>query len=380
VSGASIRSRGGLAAFGLLGVVSAACVPARGGWDSEAVRRAVPGIAALEGERLGDMVPVPALAITAESGEVEGVSLVACRFAEDAPIRIHAAGPGWSEEVGGKVLAALTEEARSFGLTLERVSAPPAEIEIEALLFEGAEAPDGLGDALVECDVGRDVAAGTRAEIGDDEGGRGESALAGEAQDLVRGDVRGRVRRASIRMRRSGIDAAGRMRRSSDEEWTGALLHELAHGLGFAGHAATGDSILVRDQSKLRRIGRAISRGEPFSDSTLTALYRLDSGQHLGERRLGEPELDWIRAIRRFDRERIAAGIRRVAVIASAGDREARWWICYADGSRLGLRFPGWADRLRTGRRLLVWPDPDLRAAIAAGGGGRGESQVEQVP
>ncbi|MBK7947471.1 MAG: hypothetical protein IPK00_01685 [Deltaproteobacteria bacterium] len=70
--------------------------------------------------------------------------------------------------------------------------------------------------------------------------------------------------------------------------------------------------------------------------------------------------------MRALDRSWLAAGGERVAVVASVGDREARWSLRYADGRRLGLRFPGWPERLREGREILVFPDRETLEAIRA--------------
>lgn len=314
-----------------------ACVPPRGGWDSEALLRGAPGLAAQGDHRLGDMVPFPALAIGGEDGEASvGVELVACRFAPGSTVRVEASGPGWAEELGGRALAALAEPLAPLGLTLERAAAPPAEIVI--LAYEGleADAPEGLGDTLVECDVSR--------------AGPGEA-------------VRGVVNRAEIRMRRSGYDEAGRLRRAEDAAWIGALLHELGHALGFSGHVATGRSLLVRDQGILRDLGREVLRGDAIADPTLAALHRLAPGMSLGERPLSPLGLKWAEAILALDRRRAAAGNPRVALVASAGDREARLGFRYADGTRLVLRFPRWAEGIRRGGPVLAVPD---RASLDA--------------
>lgn len=316
-----------------------ACVPPRGGWDSEAVQRATPGLAALGDHRLGDMVPFPAFAIGAEGDASARVELVACRFARDSTVHVAAAGPGWSDELVARALAALAEPLAPLGLTLASRDAPPAEIEIVASEGLGADAPPGLGDTLVECDVSR---AGTG------------------------GAARGVVTRAEIRMRRSGFDGAGRLRRTEDEAWLGALLHELGHALGFAGHVATDRSLMVRDQGILRALGRDVLRGRSIADPTLAALYQLEPGQRLGVRPLSAVGLKWTEAVLALDRRRQAAGHARVALVASAGDREARITFRYADGARLGLRFPGWAEGIRSGGPLLAVPDRATLAAIHA--------------
>lgn len=314
-----------------------ACVPPRGGWDSEAVLRSTPGLAGLEAHRLGDMVPFPALAVGPGDGEASArVELVACRFAPGSALRVTTSGPGWSEELGARAFAALADPLAPLGLTLAPAAAPPAEIAIVA--YEGleADAPEGLGDTLVECDVSR--------------AGPGEG-------------VRGAVERAEIRMRRSGYDEAGRLQRAEDAAWVGALLHELGHALGFSGHVATGRSLLVRDQGILRTLGREVLRGDPLVDPTLAALYRLAPGQSLGERPLSAPGRKWTEAILALDRRRTAAGNARVALVASAGDREARLAFQYADGSRLVLRFPRWAEAIQDGGAVLAVPD---RASLEA--------------
>ena len=311
------------------------CVPLRGGWDSEAVVRTTPEIAGIEGQRLGDMVPFPALALDAEGASPTRVELVACRFEPGAVVRVGAAGHGWAEDLGDRALAALAKPAAGFDLALEREreGAPPGAgpaIEIVAYEGDGADAPVGLGDTLVECDVER-AAPGMPA--------------------------RGVVTRAEIRMRRSARDEALRLRRADDAAWTGALLHELGHALGFSGHVATGDSLLVRDESILRGLGRSVLRGLPIETPTLAALYRLDPGQSLGERGLSPHGAKWAEAVLELDRRHRAEGLERVALVASVGDREARIAFRYADGSALVLRFPGYAGAVRRGGALLAVPD-----------------------
>ena len=332
-----------LAALLLLDV---ACVPTRGGWDSQSLVRETPGLRALSGQRLGDMVPFPGLVASADPSDSPRLALVVCRFAAGTALRIRSDGPGWSEPVGAAALAALAPLLVRLGLSLERTTATPVEIEIHAHLGLEAEAPEGLGDTLAECDVTNDVSNDV-SNVG------GEAGLG----------PRGLVRRADIRMRRSGIDAKGLVQRASDEAWIGALLHELAHALGFSGHAATGHSLLVRDEGVLREIGRAVLQGQPLSDPTLAALYQLRPGQILGERTLTPASATWLRAVLRLDAEREAAGIRRTALVASVGDREARLSFRYADGRGFGLRFPDWPARLRDGGAVIAIPD---RAALEA--------------
>ena len=64
----------------LIAVLSAACVPFRGGWDVDALGRAQPQIISLPGNRLGDMIPFPALDGTR-------IVLLACRFRDERPVQ-----------------------------------------------------------------------------------------------------------------------------------------------------------------------------------------------------------------------------------------------------------------------------------------------------
>jgi hypothetical protein len=356
---ASAVRRGAAALVACAALVGAGCVPLRGGWDSESLVGATPALARIPGQRLGDLVPFPAF------GRDGQLSLVACRFAPGSRLRVRAGGPGWVEDAGGAALAAFAGQLDALGLRFERVHEGPAEIEIDAQIGLEAEGPVGLGDTLVECDI-----EAAEAPLAEDRA-RDPHADARASQAASRGVVA----HAVIRMRRSGLDAAGRLRRASDHEWQGALLHELGHALGHSGHTASGRSLLVRDESRLTRIARDLARGEPLRDPNLAALYTLDPGQVLGERALTPGSAKWVERVRRLDAARRTAGNARVALLASAGDREARISFRYADGGRLDLRLPLWAERLRAGAAILAWPDAAtfevLSAALAEERAGR---------
>jgi len=207
---------------------------------------------------------------------------------------------------------------------------PEVEIEIDSVEEENGPGPDGLGDTLSECDVSA--------------AGGGDSS------------ARGVLRHAQIRMRRVRADVLGRMQPASAQEWVGALMHELGHALGFAGHVATGDSMLVVDESQLRRAGRRALEGRSDVDGTLAALYRLKPGRVLGVRALHAGVEDWLEALRENDRRQRESGVARVETLASTGDREARIVWRYADGIRWMIRFPHWASELRSGAELSARP------------------------
>lgn len=340
-SGLQLRLRRWSALAAGVSLASAAgCVPLRGGWDAEALERATPALQAISRQRLGDMVPYPALLPTGDRSEPLRLALVACRFEAGTRLRVRTGGPGWSEPAGAAALAAFSPPLERFDLSLERTAVSPAEIDVYAHVGSEADAPEGLGDTLVECDVSNEPTRGGGAA------------------------PRGIVRRAEVRMRRSGIDAKGLVQRASDDAWIGALLHELAHALGFSGHAATGRSLLVRDEGVLREIGRDVLKGKALTDPTLAALYTLPPGQILGERPLTPASETWLRDLLSLDAERERAGVHRTALVASVGDREARLAFRYADGTGFGLRFPGWPRRLRAGGAVVAIPDAAALAAL----------------
>jgi hypothetical protein len=143
-------------------------------------------------------------------------------------------------------------------------------------------------------------------------------------------------------------------------------MHELAHALGFSGHAGAGDSILVRDETRIRALGRLALRGESVPDETLEALYLVRPGQRLGVRRLKAGNVSWLDAIRGLDRDRSAAGSPSQGMFSSVGDQEARIVWRYADGSQLGVRLPHWRSELRSGAPITLRPDLTTRRLIAA--------------
>lgn len=348
-----LRSRRARLAL-LVGMLAgAACVPPRGGWDVRSLRAAEPALAELRGERLGDLTPFPAW--------IEGeLALVACRWAPDSPVVVRASGErsvpeDWlrvavhavDRAVRGVdlVLATGTSESDSQGVEAGSggVSSEARELDgmahtdiLVAGIADGAtEGPVGAADTLTSCDV---------------------SARPDDA-----GQVRGELRSAEIEIRLAREDVIGRMQTLSPEEWVGASMHELGHALGFAGHVARGDSILVREQGVLRAAGRRALAEELGSEPTLEALYRLAPGRRLGQRELAPTARRWLA---RLDRALEALGREGIGVHgprASVGDRHARleWWI--EGGARVGLRFPYWSRQLREGGAIFALPDAAMR-------------------
>jgi len=334
---------GAFAAIAIL--VLAGCVPERGGWDVDALATSAPELAGTAADRLGDMLPFPSLDARLAG---EAIALVACRFPGSRPVRLRGSGPGWPAEWARAAVEAVDRRVPGVELVLVDDAAEEVDIEIQSVGEDEGAAPAGLGDTLSECDVS---AAG-----GSDSG------------------VRGRLTHAQIRMRRVRPDLLGRMQPARAEEWVGALMHELGHALGFNGHAATGDSIVVVDESRLRRAGRRALEGRGDVDATLAALYRLKPGRVLGVRPARGGASVWIEALRANDRRQRESGIARVATLASTGDREARIVWRYADGSQWVIRFPDWASELRSGADLSAVPDRATRSLIRAQTGRTGSA------
>ncbi len=328
------RSGSGIVASFSVGLVFAAsigCVPLRGGWDVDRVLEEE-GISDRGPERrIGDMLPFPVL-------EGDRVGLIACRFPRGRVVRVRGGGPGWEPDWGRAAVDAVARRIGSTAIRLELEdsveSVPIPEIEILATRGGDGSGPRGLGDTLGECDV---------------------SPLAGSP-----GRVRGRLVHAEIRMRRWGWDRAGRPVVSTAEEWVGALMHELGHALGFSGHVARGDSILVRDQGILRKIGRGALAGRAGRDVPLAALYRLPTGRRLGARRIREADRAWLTRFERWRTRSREAASSIDAIRASVGDREAAIVWTLADGRQFRVRFPAWQAELRARGSISALPDDAL--------------------
>jgi hypothetical protein len=334
----ALRISNGLSVAMIL--VAMACVPPRGGWDIERLVAAESSIAALEGQRLGDMLPFPAL-------DGERIVLLACRFAPNERVTVRGGGPQWPSDWGAAAVRALDRSVEAVELVLEsdddvaRRIRP--KIEIVTIQAVGGEGPRGLGDTLTECDV---------------------SPVPSTSRKPLR-TYRGVLVGAEIRMRRTQLDLASQIRNASAEEWVGALMHELAHGLGFAGHAAVGRSILVRDESRIRAAGRRALTAIFTHDETLEALYRLRPGQRLGSRRVNDAGASWLVEIEKLVRARVSNGRAVVGMFSSVGDKEARLVWRHSDGSQLGIRMPHWRRELRSGSTITVRPDRTTRRRVA---------------
>jgi len=301
----------------LVAVVLAACAAPTGGWDPAPILERYPRVAAIPDHRLGDLTPYPALV-------GDRVVMVACRFDDgEAPIPVEVDRELWPEALGEIAVGALDRALPGVSIETRSLGAKGGGPAIRVRSIEGTRegGPVGLADTLSECRVS--------------ETGRADA------------PVGGRIQNAEIRIRRQIVDDAGRVRDVLPEEWVGAMLHELAHALGFQGHAVVGRSLVQLEQSQLRRLGRRALAGEPVPAPNLSALFALPPGTWLGDLQLTERgERARTEALAAVDAESVRRGPAS-GPLSTAGDREARLVWRWADGTQIVLRFPDWSDALR---------------------------------
>ncbi len=390
-------------------LVVLACVSPRGGWDVAALLGRTPSLSKLEGQRLGDMLPFPAF-------DGDRIALLACRFAgaegESVHVRVRVRGSQWPLRWGEYAMAALDRSLPSLDLelALESRKLTPTRAQIEIVMIDaiGGEGPSGLGDTLTECDVtptdwpgdpaARTTAAPPAPRSLTQDSSRRPSADASPLATLrnlavaryscgsapcqrrastlglptrVLGQApsyRGVIVVAEIRMRRAQLNAKGLIQSATAEEWVGALMHESGHALGFAGHVALGDSILVRDETKLRAAGRRALAGQTVAARSLEALYLVEPGERLGTRRVREQDVGWLHAIEELVRKRSLEGRNSMSLFASVGDDEARLVWREPDGRQLGVRFPYWRRELQKGAAVTLRPDRATRRQLEKAG------------
>lgn len=313
------------------------CAAPTGGWDLDRLLADHPAIASLPHQRIGDMTPYPAW----RDGQLVAV---VCRFDSPEPIPIRGDGPGWQAAWARAAVAAVDRGVEGVGLILVDQadntggSVRPPAIEIESIEAPQAAGPGGLGDTIAFCDV----------------------------SPTREGAVRGVVYGATIRIRRTLPLPTGRVHHADRAEWTGALLHELGHALGFAGHAAIGDSIVHLEQSRLRVLGRRAAASEPFSMPTISALYQIEPGRLLLEPDVESSAQDAIRSVLALveaRRQRLGPPER---VISIAGDENARLVWSWQGGVTAALDFPDWRKAISSGDPVRADPSASTRRAIKA--------------
>lgn len=232
----------------LAAAVAACATP----WDPPGLRGYQATLAEHPGQRLFDATPY----LLPARGELVEFF---CRWPEGQPIGLHLPEDATPDEQRALDAAVAAWEAAGVGVRFERVSrehAATGGIDVAFLAHDRTDRAEGTGYTLADCRLD-DASPAT----------------------LARPQLPARLERARIRI----------VRRESDEwgpadhaffagELAGVALHELAHALGFQGHAQFGDGILARDTKRSTVVGRRVLAGAAFREPTLAALYALPSG------------------------------------------------------------------------------------------------------
>ncbi len=271
--------------------------------------------------------------VWAEDGSV---ALRTCRWPDGASLAVALDGAPTRDERAD--LARALEAWSQVGLALElRMEAPDEEDAAPLRVRFRDEPPErdagALGVGLATADCRRD----------------GPGAL---VLDRARVEI----------ARRVGPDWRGHFRPLSPDERLGALVHELGHALGFAGHARAGEGPMVAAPEAIRRIGRNVRRGGRLRAPGLRALYALPSGslrRRVAVARWRTEAVDGFRPLAR------STGLRGPWL--RAGDRVARIFWRRPDGEPLGFLVPELRNVARDPQAIVVVADRALRRWLEAG-------------
>lgn len=157
-----------------------------------------------------------------------------------------------------------------------------------------------------------------------------------------------------------GPDWRDHTRAASPAELAGTLLHELGHALGFAGHPAADDPMVLESDAN-RRFGRRILAGQPVRSPALSALYALPSGTVLAESAVARwrtAPVDRLLALAQ------AKGLE--GPFAQSGDAAAAVFWREPSGGRVEVLIPDLAGVRRDPGRVLPVPGPGARALLGA--------------
>jgi hypothetical protein len=240
-----------------------ACTPGQGGWDPASLAPHAERLGRHAGHRLADARPYFAPA-------AGGVVLFLCRWPDGRAIPVSLPEDATAPERERLRGALRAWEAEGLGVVFEEVPRPSARIRIDFVARSGEEGPAGSANTAADCRV----------------------KLHQGRVEMNHGAVSAELVRASIHLRRENLDLLERPVPLADDRALGTVLHEIGHALGFPSHAASGNSLMGRSVSHVRRAGSRVLRGERIGDPTLRALYALPSGVVVGHAvLLGETRL-----------------------------------------------------------------------------------------
>jgi len=326
------KTAGVLAALALLGT---GCLAPMGWVDVASLETRYPAVGEQGGHRLAEFGPHFWIAGTEllefvclwPEGEAIPVSLVgSATGAERRRVEraVDVLGPVVGRSFVVEPLAAPGSDAPERGITVEFLDGPDPEDPGRMSLT--------AGDAIADCQVDVPVAA----------------AFGGPS-------LPARLVYASVRVRRSGADALGRVRPLGEVELLATLLHELGHALGYSTHSRGGETVMRLAPSEVRRLARPVAAGRPLHDSTLAALYALDSGAVV---RRGPVPPQAITTLRVF--EMLARTSHWSSAFTRSGARSAEVWWRSPDGERIALIAPRPV-------RGATWPETFVLSANRAG-------------
>ena len=295
-------------------------------WDPPGLRPYADTLAAVAGHRLFDATPY----LLAADGEwIEFF----CRFDARRPISVRLPRDATPDERRALESALGAWEQAGVGVRFARLAAGDpgrADVRIDFLEPDETQRAEGTGYTLADCQ------------------------LAGISRGALQGPLlEARLDRARIRIVRRETTEWD----AGDHAWfagevAGVALHELAHALGFQGHARFGGGILAADTRESTRVGRALLAGGSFSEPTLRALYALPSGVVL--RRVPVPR---VRTAPLDVRVASAAGLEGPFV--RVGDRSGRIFWRTPGGEELGVTMPSIATARSHPERVVLLPDLD---------------------
>jgi hypothetical protein len=266
--------------------------------------------------------------VWAKEGVVE---LSGCRWTLADPIPV-ALDPDATPEEAHLLDAALRAwEGALPGLRLLRVDAGAAGIKVRFVAAPPprADGTRGTGRTVADCRLG----------------------VAGARAALVA---------ASVEVARTAPpDWRGRERALGAEESAGALVHELGHALGVAGHARSADDPLCGTPEAARRAGARALAGETLASPSVAALYALAPGEVVATAHVDAwrtAELDRL--------ARLARTNQLDGPYLRAGEEVGRIFWRDERGREWGFLVAGLAELARDPTQLLLLPEASTRGAL----------------
>jgi len=290
-------------------------------WDPPGLRPYHAALAAHPGQRLSDATPY---LLPARGALVEFF----CRWPSGRAIPLYWPADVTPDERRALEAAVSAWESTGIGVRFERASREHARargIEIEFLAHDTTARAEGTGYALADCRVSDASPAA-----------------------LARTELPAVMERARIRIvRRDHATWSPADHAFFAGELAGVALHELAHALGFQGHARFGDGILARDTRRSTAVGRRVLAGVAFREPTLAALYDLPPGIVLARRPV--PPVRTAPLDPRLDR--------RPGPLVRVGDRSGRIFWRTSSGDESGVTLVSVVEARARPERLVLLPD-----------------------